>query len=259
MRRFAGVLHSVCLRSPLDEEEQPMSARLSLALLAIVVVTSPDVLYAQRRPPANASGGSFTICKTNNNKALHDVEVHSRTVTLPASEGARYKTMHAALGPETSLAECRARGERIKTLASSLNAMAELAAPATRVGVKGEGGIVVRLRAGSTYGLAAYTEDQPVMGGMTQQSAIQSCDNLVANGHSDWYLPSAEDIGPVWHNRAAVGGFKDSQYYWTRTLVNGQDYKAYARRWSEGDTYSWDIHDQSAQRPLLQGRCVRKF
>lgn len=234
-----------------------MNARLSLALLAIVVVTSPDVLYAQRRPPA--SGGSFTICKTNNNGALHDVEVRSRTVTLPVRERVRYDAMHAALGPETSLAECLARGERIRTLASSLNAMAELAAPATKVGVKGQGGIVVRLRSGSTYGLAAYTSDVPVKGGMTQQSAIQQCGDLVANGHSDWYLPSAEDIGAVWHNRVAVGGFNDSQHYWTSTLVNGQDWKAYARRWSEGDTYSWDIHDESARRPLLQGRCVRKF
>jgi hypothetical protein len=235
-----------------------MTVRLPRALLALAVTTPVSLLHAQGRPPARASG-SFTNCKTSNNKALHDVEVHSRTATLPASERARYTTMHAALGPETSLAECRARGEKIDTLSNALNEMAALAAPATTVGVKGQGGIVVRLRSGSTYGLAAYTADQPVRGGMTQQSAIQSCSNLVANGHSDWYLPSAEDIGPVWHNRAAVGGFKDSEYYWTTTLVNGQDWKAYARRWSEGDTYSWNIHDDSPQRPLFQGRCVRKF
>ena len=235
-----------------------MHSRAARALLLFVAATLPITARAQNRPPARASG-SFQICKTNSNKALHDVEVRARTVTLPATERARYDALHAALGAETSLAECQARRKKIDSLIATFDEMATLAAPATRVGVKGQGGVVVRLRSGSTPGLVAYTSDQPVMGGMVQPGAETSCHSLVANGHSDWYLPSADDISAVWQSRAAIGGFKDSEFYWTSTRVHGQDYKAMARRWATGETYSWDTNDNGPSRALFQGRCVRKF
>jgi hypothetical protein len=46
--------------------------------------------------------------------------------------------------------------------------------------------------------------------------AAYICDNLVAGGYGDWYLPSKDELNQLYLNRAAIGGFAAS-VYWTST------------------------------------------
>jgi len=47
-------------------------------------------------------------------------------------------------------------------------------------------------------------------------SAAKDCDNLVLNGYSDWYLPSAEELQQICQQRSAIGG-SFSMKYWSST------------------------------------------
>ena len=37
--------------------------------------------------------------------------------------------------------------------------------------------------------------------------AAYVCDHLVEGGHSDWFLPSGDELGKLYDNRGAIGGF----------------------------------------------------
>lgn len=47
-------------------------------------------------------------------------------------------------------------------------------------------------------------------------SAARDCDNLVLNGYSDWFLPSAEELQQICLQRSAIGG-TFSLKYWSST------------------------------------------
>jgi len=49
--------------------------------------------------------------------------------------------------------------------------------------------------------------------------AAAICDGLVANGSSDWYLPSKDELVVVYSNRIAIGGFSTVKY-WSSTSTN---------------------------------------
>ena len=38
-------------------------------------------------------------------------------------------------------------------------------------------------------------------------AAARYCNDLIANGHDDWYLPSAPELNVIYQNNAAIGGF----------------------------------------------------
>jgi hypothetical protein len=54
--------------------------------------------------------------------------------------------------------------------------------------------------------------------------AAKLCDDLVLNGYSDWFLPSSQELGLVYHNvkEKSLGGFRTDimTWYWTSTEFN---------------------------------------
>ena len=56
--------------------------------------------------------------------------------------------------------------------------------------------------------------------------AAKVCSDLVLNGFSDWYLPSANEMSRLYDNRLLIGGFSSgasgsfSDFYWTSTENN---------------------------------------
>jgi hypothetical protein len=45
--------------------------------------------------------------------------------------------------------------------------------------------------------------------------AAKLCYDLVLNGYDDWYLPSIDELEKLYVNRAAVGGFVETDLYWS--------------------------------------------
>ncbi len=80
----------------------------------------------------------------------------------------------------------------------------------------------------NTTALAAF--------GAAAHPAAYYCDNLVANGHSDWYLPARDELLVVRANYVAIGGFDDVSVTnnWTSTENNST--LAIRVRWSDGNS-----------------------
>ena len=69
--------------------------------------------------------------------------------------------------------------------------------------------------------------------------AAYYCDRLVEGGHSDWFLPSRDELNKLYLNRVAIGGFAEYTYWsssesasyaWAQDFydgVQGGDYKGY--------------------------------
>ena len=55
--------------------------------------------------------------------------------------------------------------------------------------------------------------------GRTPNAAVL-CENLVAHGHNDWYLPAEDELDVLYDNRVAIGGFGTSRY-WSSSELNG--------------------------------------
>ena len=49
--------------------------------------------------------------------------------------------------------------------------------------------------------------------------AAKLCDDLVLGGYSDWYLPSLNELGKLYLNRTAIGGFSLA-FYWSSSEDN---------------------------------------
>jgi hypothetical protein len=43
--------------------------------------------------------------------------------------------------------------------------------------------------------------------------AAKLCWDLVLNGYNDWYLPSTDELGKIYPNRAVIGGFAPTTYW----------------------------------------------
>jgi alpha-tubulin suppressor-like RCC1 family protein len=80
----------------------------------------------------------------------------------------------------------------------------------------------------NTTALAAF--------GAAAHPAAYYCDTLVANGHSDWYLPARDELLVVQANYVAIGGFDDvsATNNWTSTESNST--QAIRIRWSDGNS-----------------------
>jgi len=55
--------------------------------------------------------------------------------------------------------------------------------------------------------------------------AARVCVEFVLNGYSDWYLPSRDELGKLWINRLAVGGYStlSGSYYWSSSEASSTD------------------------------------
>jgi hypothetical protein len=70
-------------------------------------------------------------------------------------------------------------------------------------------------------------------------------------GHTDWYLPSRDELNKLVLNQAAIGGFS-TEYYWS-SFEFGANY-AWYERFSDGSQFYWDKSSV-----LFRVRAVRSF
>lgn len=45
--------------------------------------------------------------------------------------------------------------------------------------------------------------------------AARICSDLMLNGYDDWFLPSLDELNQLYVNRAAIGGFESTSWYWS--------------------------------------------
>jgi len=90
----------------------------------------------------------------------------------------------------------------------------------------------------------------------TPATAAYICANLTLNSYSDWYLPSINELDKLYLNRALIGGFANTQSYWSSTWYD--DGGAYTDAY---DVYFYNgvinHHDKSSYG--YNTRAVRSF
>ncbi|MCB9996124.1 MAG: DUF1566 domain-containing protein [Rhodospirillales bacterium] len=103
---------------------------------------------------------------------------------------------------------------------------------------------------GNTAALVAADSDS-VVGGQQPHQAAQYCNDLVANGYSDWYLPAKNELNTLYVNETAIGGFETSgSYYWSSTEFNLDN--AWRQRFSDG------YQGTHGKNGTLAVRCARR-
>ncbi|MCB9989302.1 MAG: DUF1566 domain-containing protein [Rhodospirillales bacterium] len=85
----------------------------------------------------------------------------------------------------------------------------------------------------NTATIVTFDSDTGVTG-MQQHQAAQYCADLVANGYSDWFLPSMAELTTLYSNRVAIGGFDlvGNTYNWAST--ENADFRACAIKFTDG-------------------------
>jgi hypothetical protein len=86
----------------------------------------------------------------------------------------------------------------------------------------------------------------------TGTTAAQVCADLVADGYSNWYLPSKNELNYLYTNKGSVGGFT-SNYYWSSTEDVNDTTKAFVQQFGNGSTTTLAKTQTTAK-----VRCVRK-
>jgi hypothetical protein len=76
---------------------------------------------------------------------------------------------------------------------------------------------------GKALGTGGTNTNQIVTAYGKSNYAAKLCYDLVLNGYDDWYLPSIDELSKLYINRAAVGGFVETAYYWSSS-ENGNFY-----------------------------------
>lgn len=85
--------------------------------------------------------------------------------------------------------------------------------------------------------------------------AARHCDDLVAHGHSDWYLPAQDELNILWRNRVAIGGFdlsgsNPAGFYWSSSHFSN-----YGAR---GQDFGVGFLISTSKLNRLSVRCVRR-
>lgn len=89
-------------------------------------------------------------------------------------------------------------------------------------------------------------------------TAARYCRNLVAHGKSDWYLPARNELGVLFNNRTAIGGFVTSsggfdRIYWSSSERESEGYIIHT-----DFTRSSLLFSNSSGDNNFNVRCVRK-
>lgn len=95
------------------------------------------------------------------------------------------------------------------------------------------------------------SDSDPSAEGQQYHRAAQACVDLVENDHSDWYLPSRDELNILYGNRAAIGNFDASggAQYWSSSESNN------ANAWRQRqDGYQ----NHSSKQAFNFVRCIRK-
>ena len=78
--------------------------------------------------------------------------------------------------------------------------------------------------------------------------AAYSTSTFVYNAYTDWYLPSLDELQQVYNNRALIGGFTASAWYWASTEFDFND--AYIINFTTGSTATSDKFANYRVRPV---------
>jgi len=80
--------------------------------------------------------------------------------------------------------------------------------------------------------------------------AAYLCDQMVAGGYADWYLPSKDELDQMYLNRQAIGGFANA-YYRSSSELDAD------RAWCHG--FSNGFQGFGAKCFIMRVRAVRSF
>lgn len=111
---------------------------------------------------------------------------------------------------------------------------------------------------GNTAKLLAADADAKKVGKQPHQAAA-ACAALDAGGHSDFYLPAADEIEVAYASRVAIGGFDDGAgagYYWTSTETHDGDTPLNAARFDFSSDYTYLDGDGKPLPAMI--RCFRR-
>jgi len=99
-----------------------------------------------------------------------------------------------------------------------------------------------------TDGKANTTTIVNILGAGTYAAKI--CDDLEAFGHSDWYLPSRDELSAMEDNKTAIGNFDTGKAYWSSSEY--ADYYAFIVYFNNG------MHVNTMKNNIHNLRCIRK-
>jgi hypothetical protein len=112
------------------------------------------------------------------------------------------------------------------------------------------GGIIFYINGtDGVHGKVASASDLFVSGTQWGYS-YNSCNSLVLNGYSDWYMPSKYELAIMCQNKAVIGGFSGSPYWSSTYYTEWDDY--YFVNFSDCNSdYAWVLNNFLA-RPVRQ-------
>lgn len=87
--------------------------------------------------------------------------------------------------------------------------------------------------------------------------ATSTCKNLTYGGHSDWVIPTKEELNTMYVNRAVIGGFKTKYFGYYYCYWSSSEYSssyAWVQRWTDG----FQGVDEKDDYQYFRVRCVRK-
>jgi hypothetical protein len=103
---------------------------------------------------------------------------------------------------------------------------------------------------GETNTATLVATDSSTSGGFQIHAAAVYCSDLIADGQSDWYLPSASELNTLSLNYTAIGNFLASEYW--SSSENSDVTRAFTQNLNTGSiVLPWKINFQYV-------RCVRK-
>ncbi len=119
-----------------------------------------------------------------------------------------------------------------------------------KIGERYGGGIIFYVDATGQRGLIAAESDLPGGDIYTWEAAKKACRELVKNGHSDWRLPTKEELNKLYKKRSVVGGFA-GYVYWSSSEDGA------GNAWSQAFSSGYQI--QYYKSYLIRVRAVRAF
>lgn len=102
----------------------------------------------------------------------------------------------------------------------------------------------------SEYNLMVYSED--FEGTYTWDEAMKACEDLVAFGFDDWYLPTENELAAVYMNKKKIGNFSYTTYWCSSEPYGTGGNNAKFRNFYSGNQ---SYFPKNSKRKV---RCVRK-
>ena len=101
------------------------------------------------------------------------------------------------------------------------------------------------------------TDSDSVTAGTQTHDAAQYCNDLVAHGHADWYLPAINELGVLYSGHVAIGNFDRSGAAWSGFYYSSSD-RANTSDVSSQNFSDGVVNNTHNKHFLKSVRCVRK-